>query len=127
MATDHPGSELFTVPYPPKDWHFLESGGDGHAFAHKNGLRLIVDCERKEDGKRWVHVSVSRKHHTPSHEDMCKVKAAFIGDRYAYAVFPPSEHYVNVHPNCLHLWSLAEEDGKVLPEFSGRVMGVKSI
>jgi hypothetical protein len=70
---------------------------------------------------------VSRKKYIPSRLDMVMVNEAFIGDRYAYAVFPPSEQYVNVHLNCLHLWSLAERDGRVLPEFSGLVLGAKSI
>ena len=126
MATDHPGGELFTVPYPPKDWHYLQRWGDGHCFA-KDGLRLIIDCEEKEDGKRWVHISVSRRHYIPSHGDMCEVKAAFIGERYAYAVFPPREYYVNIHSRCLHLWALAEGDGRALPEFSSVILGMKSI
>lgn len=118
--SDHPGGAAFSaLLYPPKDWHFLQSWGDGHCFAHKNGLRLIVDCEKKSDGRKWVHVSVSRKNYDPSHADMCMVKEAFLGTRYAYAVYPPREVYVNIHTHCLHLWALAEgEDGRVLPEFS---------
>jgi hypothetical protein len=123
--TDHPGGEVFAaIPYPPKDWHFLQPWGDGHAFVHRNGLRVLIDCEEKGDHRRWVHVSTSRKNWIPSHEDMCMVKAAFIGNRYAYAVFPPIEKYVNIHHNCLHLWALAEGDGRVLPEFSGQIQGL---
>ncbi len=120
--TDHPGGKPFAaIPYPPKDWHFLQALGDGHVFVHKCGLRVIIDCEVKDDERRWVHVSVSRAKWIPSHEDVCKVKGAFIGDRYAYAVFPPRENYVNIHGNCLHLWALTEGDGRVLPEFSGKI------
>lgn len=118
--SDHPGGAAFAaLQYPPKDWHFLQAWGDGHCFVHKNGLRLIVDCEKKADGRKWVHVSVSRKNFDPSHADMCMVKEAFLGTRYAYAVYPPREVYVNIHTHCLHLWALAEgDDGRVLPEFS---------
>lgn len=118
MTLMHPGGELFSVPYPPSQWHFQDFWGDGHSFVHRSGLRLLIDCEKKEDGKKWVHVSVSRKHWNPSHDDMCLVKRDFIGDRYAYAVFPPSDKYVNIHSHCLHLWALAEGDGRALPEFS---------
>ena len=125
MSTYHPGGEPFSsIPYPPKDWHFLQSWGEGHCFVHRNGLRVIIDCEEKDDGRRWVHVSVSRKNWTPSHDDMCLVKRSFIGNRYAYAVFPPEEQYVNIHRYCLHLWALAEGDGRVLPEFRGQIEGV---
>lgn len=123
----HPAG--FDIPYPPPNWHFIGPWGDGHCFAHKKGLRVIIDCEEKSDGRRWCHVSVSRKNWIPSHEDMCMVKDAFIGhDRYAYAIFPPREVYVNIHPNCLHLWAALEgEDGRMLPEFMGVIAGINTI
>ena len=103
----------------PPGWEIIQPWGSGFALRQKiGGLRVLIDCEYKRDGKAWVHVSYSRKDRIPSHEDTCKVKSAFIGDRYAYAVFPPSDKYVNIHPNCLHLWALAEGDSQILPEFS---------
>jgi hypothetical protein len=92
------------------------------------GLLVLIDCEEKADGNRWIHVSVSRKKWTPTHEDMVLVKEAFIGDRYAYSVWPPKAEYVNIHAHCLHLWALWDgKDGRVLPEFSGDFLGVKTI
>lgn len=123
---DHPGG--FDIPYPPLDWHFIDLWGDGHGFVHKNGLRVLIDCARKRDGNLWVHVSYSRKKWTPSHEDTCLVKQAFIGpDRYAYAVLPPSKQYVNLHAHCLHLWTRVDGNGQVLPEFMGEIAGIQSI
>lgn len=113
----------------PPGWEVISRWGEGYAL-RSEGLRVIVDCERKSDGKYWLHVSVSRKDWSPSHEDMAKVKRSFIGDRrYAYSVWPPAKLYVNIHPNCLHLWALMEsEDGRVLPEFSDEIEGIgKSI
>ena len=83
-------------------------------------MRVIIDCEEKSDGFPWLHVSVSRKSWTPTHEDMAIVKLAFIGpEKYAYAVWPPTDKYVNIHPHCLHLWARLDlKDGRVLPEFS---------
>lgn len=122
----HPAN--FSIVYPPPDWHYLQSWGDGHAFAHRNGLRVLIDCVRKRDGNLWLHVSYSRKKWLPSHDDTVMVKLAFIGsDRYAYMVFPPAQYYVNIHPHCLHLWSRVGGDGQVLPEFSGEIAGVTSI
>lgn len=103
----------------PKGWIVNSRWGFGFACQEPGGLRVLIDCERKDDGKIWLHVSYSRKHWVPTHADTCKVKNAFIGDRYAYAVYPASEKYVNIHPNCLHLWACMDEsDGRVLPEFS---------
>lgn len=110
----------------PTDWEVIQPWGDGFACRQKRGgLRVIVDCEVKVDGSPWMHVSVSRKAWTPTHEDMALVKHDFIGDdRYAYAVWPPQEHYVNIHPHCLHLWARMEGDGRVLPEFSAELEGI---
>src|SRR6478609_2204141 len=105
----------------PKGWELLHEWGSGFAYRQTvGGLRVIVDSESKEDGRTWIHVSVSRKDWTPSHEDMSLVKEAFIGpDRYAYSVWAPTSLHVNIHSFCLHLWALLESpDGKVLPEFS---------
>lgn len=114
----------------PKGWEVIGRWGSGHALREKSGgLRVLVDCEEKEDGHRWLHVSFSRKDWTPNHADTVKVKEAFIGDRYAYVVYPPREEYVNIHQHCLHLWSKwTEDDGRVLPEFSSVLAGLgKSI
>ena len=108
----------------PKGWELLQRWGEGYAL-QSVGLRVIVDCEIKADGSPWLHVSASRKNWTPTHEDMCRVKQDFIGPgRYAYAVFPPVEQYVNIHPHCLHLWARMEGDGRVLPEFSAELEGL---
>ena len=119
MTLTHPGGAAFSdVPYPPTDWHFIEWWGERHAFRHKCGLKLIIDCAVKADNRLWVHVSVSRKDWDPSYLDMMRVKRDFLGDHYAYSVYPPEQFYVNVHHHCLHLWALAEGDGRALPEFS---------
>jgi len=115
----------------PEGFELIQPWGDGYALREiGGGLRVIVDCEVKANGFPWLHVSVSRKSWTPTHEDMAKVKRAFIGeDRYAYSIWPPREQYVNIHNHCLHLWARWDEaDGQVLPEFSAEVDGIgKSI
>ena len=52
----------------------------------------------------------------PTYADLQLVKSEFIGnDKKAIMVFPEEENYVNIHPNCLHLWYSAENP---IPEFS---------
>lgn len=105
----------------PTGWKFLHKWGEG-GFALVQiggGLRVLIDCEVKSDGNEWIHVSCSAKSWTPTHEDMALVKREFIGDRYAYSVWPPESQYVNIHSHCLHLWARwTDDDGQVLPEFS---------
>ncbi len=106
----------------PKGWLYTGEWGNGYAFQDR-GLRVLVDCAEKEDGNMWVHVSYSREKWAPSHDDTMRVRGAFIGDRFAYAVFPTKDRYVNIHPFCLHLW--ARLDGTaVLPHFDDVLEGV---
>jgi hypothetical protein len=107
------------LEYPPKGFEYVGNWGPGGHIFLKSGLCVIIDCSKKSDGKQWCHVSYSRKLRVPDHKDTILVKKSFIGpSRYAYAVYPPFDKYVNIHPFCLHLWSLCEGNGRVLPEFS---------
>lgn len=110
----------------PPGFRVVSDWGWGYALHEINGgLRVLVDASIKADDQVWLHVSYSRKGWVPNHADTCKIKTAFIGERYAYAVFPPSDQYVNIHPNCLHLWArLDGERGQVLPEFSEELAGI---
>lgn len=122
-------AELTDSFTPPKGWEVIDRWGDGWALREREGgLRVLIDWSLKQDEWIWCHVSYSRKSWIPTHEDTYRVKAAFLGDRYAYAVFPPASEYVNLHPNCLHLWArMDKRNGQVLPEFSGEIGGIKSI
>jgi len=111
----------------PKGWEVITRWGDGYACRQiGGGLRILVDCEIKADGSPWLHVSVSRKTYTPTHDDMALVKKDFIGEnRYAYSIWPPKSEYVNIMPYCLHLWARWDTpDGRVLPEFSAELEGI---
>jgi hypothetical protein len=89
----------------PSDWRFLQPFGDGYAVQNLNGLRVLASSAPFEDGREWLHVSMSRKDRLPSYDDMKHVKAVFVGnDRYAIQVFPPASQHVNIHQFCLHLW-----------------------
>jgi hypothetical protein len=85
----------------------------------KAELEVMVSAKHyKEDGKRWMQLSVSRRdNHIPSWADMCATKAGFLGpERYAYEVHPPRAKYVNLHQGSLHLWHCL--DGEPLPDFT---------
>ncbi len=119
------GAPVSGLAFPPPGWKLYKEWGLGYVLLHRNGLRAIIDCEQKEDDRWWVHISVSRQRSTPTHEDMARTKWDFLGNRYAYAVFPPTDLYVNIHTRCLHLWALIDDQqGKVLPEFSDELPGI---
>lgn len=107
----------------PAPWKELQRSEDGVMAQHPSGLRVIVSDSIEEDGRRWRHLSVTAMRRTPHWHELKAVKEKWLGDDYAYTVFPPSDRYVNIHPNCLHLFQcLDEEEGKALPEFSGRIV-----
>ena len=79
--------------------------------------------EFEYEGEKWLHVSCSRKDKFPKWKELKEVKELFIGkDRRAVQVFPKKSEYVNIHPNCLHLWCCLERD--TIPDFS---MGLGTI
>ena len=87
-----------------------------------NGLSVIASVRIMADGLEWLHVSFSRARKMPTYTDLQLVKRNFIGaDKKAIMIFPEQENYVNLHPNCLHLWYSAQNP---IPEFS---MGLGTI
>ncbi len=90
---------------------------DGASYLSQTGLAVIVSAAVEQDGRRWLHVSLSRRSRLPSWDDLKNVKDVFVGrDRTALQVLPPQARYVNIHPHCLHLWCCL--DGDVTPDFT---------
>lgn len=77
-------------------------------------LTVIIEPEI-HDGELWLHLSVSTAGRVPSWDEMRWCRDVFIGDRKAISVLPVSAEYVNIHPNCLHLFAPLERDP--LPDF----------
>lgn len=70
-------------------------------------LRIIVhDGAAQEDPTGWEHVSVSIEgKHPPNWQEMNWIKEQFWRDDETVLQFHPAKSdYVNIHPNCLHLW-----------------------
>ena len=79
----------------------------------KQRLRVIAS-----NGLGWEHVSVSRQDRCPTWAEMCAVKAFFWDKEDTVVQFhPPESEYVNVHPNCLHLWRPANFQIQTPPNY----------
>lgn len=100
------------VPLHP--WRQVQESEDGGAWTNGK-LNVIASVAREQDGRLWIHVSVSLRHRLPTYGDLCRVKDLFIGDRRTLHVFPKAAEHVNL-AEVLHLWACWEEDG--LPDFS---------
>lgn len=81
------------------------------------GLNVIVSGAFDLDGKRWLHVSCSRRDRLPSWEDLRAVKDCYIGkEKLAVQVLPQQSRYINIHPYVLHLWHCVDADP--IPDFA---------
>ena len=94
---------------------------DGYAATFKD-LKFIVSVGREDDGKLWLHSSVSRRDRKlPTYDDLKTLKTYVVGEhRTALQVFPPAEKYIDFSPvtgiEVLHLWACL--DGDVTPDFA---------
>jgi hypothetical protein len=96
---------------------------DGAIYQSRDGLACIVSAAIEDDGKAWLHVSISYKDRLPSWEKLREIKDIFVGkDRTALQVLPKESKYVNMHPYCLHLWCCL--DGDVVPDFTRGGKGI---
>lgn len=114
------GPEVFDyIPHPdtlPWGWKVALTLDDGAQFKHRHGLFVIMSGQ-VEDGKRWLHLSMSRKDRVPDYDEMCEIKRLFLGDdRLALQLFVPKDRHISLHPYCLHLWSCL--DGDPIPDFA---------
>jgi len=111
----------------PAGWQELDTGpilavrnrNYGRAYVKHGTTRVVVGCAQYADGKRWLHVSVSRRNQEiPSWMLMSEVKDLFIGpERTAIQVHPPRSKHVSIHPGVLHLWCCLD-DANLLPDFT---------
>ena len=63
-------------------------------------------------GGGWEHVSIApyKRSHTPTWEEMCRVKDMFFNDDEIVVQYHPAKSdYVNNVSNCLHLWRPIDE------------------
>lgn len=86
---DHHGFDAYRIP----------NGYGGHA-CNAESLLVLASID-----KGWEHVSVSSSNGIPTWGEMCKVRKLFWEDEELVIQFHPKKsEYVNLHPNCLHLW-----------------------
>lgn len=64
--------------------------------------RIIVTI----DAGKW-HLSISHPNRLPNYNELKEARYKFLPDNiYAAQIFPPKSEFINLHPNCLHLWQI---------------------
>jgi hypothetical protein len=98
--------------------------GSAAYFYPERCLQVIVSVERQGGDELWLHLSVSRQRRLPDWDDLKLVRDVFLGpETPAVQVLAPASEWVNVHENCLHLWSLVDKGDAVLAWFLDRPKG----
>ena len=112
------GLRSTVLPSPvPTGWVLVDLGADGAIYEAINGLVVILSIAHEDDGKRWIHLSVSRASNVPSWDELVGVRDAFFGpETLSIQVLAPRTRHVNIHPYCLHLWRCL--DGDPIPDFT---------
>jgi hypothetical protein len=101
----------------PAFWQFDQDSPFGLIYRHTLvPLRIILTANTEQDGREWVHFSMSHKERIPTWEEFTAAKDHFLGDVYAYQILPPKSKYVNINPKVLHLFHCLE--GIPLPDFT---------
>jgi hypothetical protein len=80
------------------------------------GLRVIVTAALEFDGKRWIHMAVSRLKSRPSHHDLVLAKNMFLGaDAIAFQIYPSIEEESRTDINTIYLYKCLDE--QPIPRF----------
>jgi len=91
--------------YRLKHGPFATDNSDGNNGAFMVPFESYKFTVIASDGEGWEHVSVSLPNRTPNWKEMCFIKDLFWEkDECVVQFHPPKAEYVNMHPNCLHLW-----------------------
>lgn len=100
-----------------RDWSVpIRFGPDGWRLDSVDQTARVIVSADEFDGQEWIHASMSRADQVPTYEDLVLLHKAAFGDGWAYQVFAPAEHHINIHAYVLHLWGRA--DGKpTMPNF----------
>ena len=87
----------------------MDSAADGfNGWVTIKGQVFFFVCST---GGGWDHVSVSQRKRCPSWEEMCIVKDIFFNKNECCVEYhPAAKDYVNLHPNCLHIWKPQNAD-----------------
>lgn len=122
LVAEHKRTLAGVVPMRHRqEWQIMNDLPDGWQLRHRSRRLVVIwSLALEDDDRPWLHVSCSHAERPPLHHEMAMVKELFVGDRYAYAVWPPVDRYVNLHAHVLHLWApwWPESEGLPLPELS---------
>lgn len=77
------------------------------AFRRGSLLALRSREPHGRAGEMKLHVSVSHPTRYPKWDELVSARYSLMpGDMTVAQILPPPAEYVNIHPNCFHLWEI---------------------
>lgn len=85
-------------------------GNPAASFKRKR-LGVVVSWDLYlPDNRRGYHLSISHAHRYPTWDEITRARYDLVPhDVTMIQVLPPMGEYVNLHPNCFHLWQVADD------------------
>lgn len=77
-------------------------------FTTVDGIGIISSEDNTPQWGWLKHISISRQDRYPDWKEILEIKEQLFGDTDVMMILPKKEDYVNVHPNCFHLWACPE-------------------
>ena len=72
----------------------------------KGPCRVLISQEDHLGKLRW-HLSISCRDRYPGWEEIKDARYSLLPSGLTFAqILPPLDQYINIHPNCFHLWEV---------------------
>lgn len=93
------------VPFPSPQYA-IHLGLEPNAKRYRMGqCNIIVGST---PGSGW-HLSISHPDRYPTWDEIASARYHLIPDKAVMAMLlPPTDQYINLHPNCFHLWQVPD-------------------
>lgn len=102
------------------------TGPTGATFGRTDGRRSVIVTssdlgpQAGGDGTIWLHASIAAhpaNAPVPEYAELAQLRYAVWGeDGWAFQVFAPAQHHVNIRGNALHLWGRLDGE-RIHPDF----------
>lgn len=90
--------------------HTMPGGYPANLFT-KGPCKVLVSSEGRTHGKTRWHLSISCQTRYPGWEEIKDARYSLLPVGLTFAqILPPLTEFINIHPNCFHLWEI--DDGE---------------
>ena len=104
----------------PTGVHFIRYDSCRTLIITSSDVAPIADIAGQHAGVVWLHASIAVQPdgpEVPSYAELAEVHRAVWGDHgWAFQVFAPPAHHVNIRGNALHLWGRLDGT-RIHPDF----------